>query len=412
MDKHGMLNYSKPELLSPAGDPERLEAAVLYGADAVYVGARDFGMRAGAKNFTFDELRAAAARLHACGKRLYLTCNTLPTCAEMDAMPQFLQSAAACGVDAFIVSDVGVLALIKRLLPDAEIHISTQAGVVNYAAANAFFEMGASRVVLARELSLDEICRLRDKTDSRLELECFVHGAMCMSFSGRCTISDYLTARNANRGECSQPCRWQYALMEQKRPGEYFPVVEEKNGTYILNSRDLCMIGFLDRLWDAGISSFKIEGRAKSAYYTATVTGAYRGVLDILEKTGKMPQGEDSWLLQEVFRVSHREYCTGFYFGQPGQCYQTDGSVRGWEFGGVVTDCRDDRLFFAARNMLVEGQQIEVLMPGVRPQTAVVCELSDENGQRVQSANHPTANYSIRWSCSPVPAGSILRYDP
>lgn len=270
----------KLELLSPAGDFERLKLAVKFGADAVYVGGSKFGMRSNPSNFDENQLKEAVDFVHSHGKKLYLTCNTLPRNNEIPELPEFLKYAQDVGVDAFIIADMGVLQLAKKYAPDVEIHVSTQAGIVNYAAANAYYEMGASRVVTARELSLEEIKTIRENCPEELEIEAFVHGAMCMSFSGRCILSDYLTGRDANRGDCAQPCRWKYSLVEEKRPGEYFSINEEKDGTYIFNSRDLCMINHIPELVAAGINSFKIEGRAKSEYYTAAVTHAYRAAID------------------------------------------------------------------------------------------------------------------------------------
>jgi len=404
------LIKNKPELLSPVGDMERLNAALNFGADAVYIGGNEFGMRAAAANFSFDLMKKAVETAHLCGKKIYLTCNTLPTNDEMDRMPEYIKNAALCGVDAFIVSDVGVLNLIKSLLPDAEIHISTQAGIVNYASANAFYNMGAKRVVLARELNFDDIKRIRDKTPADLELETFVHGAMCMSFSGRCTISNYLTNRDANRGECSQPCRWQYYLMEQKRPGEYFPVFEEKEGTYILNSKDLCMIEHIDMLCDAGISSLKIEGRAKSSYYVSVVTNAYRNVLDYYFKNGKMPQGENAWMYDEVYKVSHREYTTGFFFGRPenGQCYQSGGYVRNYDIAALVDDYRDGKVYFTSKNGMNEGEIVEILSPDTKPFELAITNLCDSEGNLVENANHPMSQYSFECEI-PVKKGSIIR---
>ena len=304
------------ELLSPAGDMERLELAVKFGADAVYVGGTQFGMRSNPSNFDPAQLQAACKLVHAAGKKLYLTCNTLPRSYELDALPDFLRSARAAGVDAFIIADMGVLAIAKQAAPEVEVHISTQAGIVNYAAANAFYQMGAKRIVTARELSLDEIKMIRDHTPPELEIEAFVHGAMCMSFSGRCILSDYMVGRDANRGDCAQPCRWKYHLMEETRPGQYFPINQEENGTYIFNSKDLCMIEHIPELVAAGVDSFKIEGRAKSAYYTAVVTHAYRQALDAYFAHPSPDFRVPDWVLAEMEKMSHRVYTTGFNFGK------------------------------------------------------------------------------------------------
>ena len=268
------------EVLSPAGDMERFTAAVDFGADAVYLGRKNFGMRSSPQNFTFEQLSDAVRTAHAKGVKVYLTCNTLPRNSEIPLFEQFISEACAAQVDALIVADIGILSLVKKYAPDMEIHISTQTGIVNYVTARELYNMGAKRIVLARELSLEEIAEIRAKTSPDLDIEAFVHGAMCVSFSGRCLLSQYLVNRDANRGECAQPCRWGYHLMEEKRPGEFFPVFEDEKGTYILNAKDMCMIDFIDKLAEAGITSLKIEGRAKSAYYVAVVTNAYRMAVD------------------------------------------------------------------------------------------------------------------------------------
>ncbi len=307
---------NKIELLAPAGDSERLDAAIRFGADAVYLGGKSFGMRATPQNFNDEELKAAVTEARANGVRVYLTCNTVPGNDEIEAIGDFMRYAASAQVDALIVADIGLLMMAKRIVPEMEIHISTQAGVMNYLTATELYKLGASRVVLARELSIGDIAKLRDKTPPELEIEVFVHGAMCMSFSGRCVISNYLTGRDANRGECAQPCRWGYHLMEEKRPGQFFPVFEDEKGSYILNAKDLCTIDFIDKLAEAGVTSLKIEGRAKSAYYVAVVTNAYRMAVDLYLKD---PSGYTLpvWVKEELGRVSHREYSTGFYFGRP-----------------------------------------------------------------------------------------------
>ena len=293
-----MADWKRPEVLAPAGDFERLVAAVQYGADAVYLGGKDFGMRASPMNFTEEELVRAVDFCHRQGVKVYVTCNILPREEDLAGLPTYLHFLCDAGVDALIVADIGVMMLCRREIPQMELHISTQTGVVNHLTAAELYRMGAKRVVLARELSLEEIRRIRQNTPPELEIEAFVHGAMCMSFSGRCVLSNYLAGRDANRGECAQPCRWNYYLMEEKRPGEFFPIFEEEDGTYILNAKDLCMIEYLDQLADAGVGSFKIEGRAKSFYYVATITNAYRCAVELLEKDPahyRLP----GWLLEE-----------------------------------------------------------------------------------------------------------------
>lgn len=399
------------ELLSPAGDMERLELAVKFGADAVYVGGTQFGMRSNPSNFDPAQLQAACRLVHTAGKKLYLTCNTLPRSYELDALPEFLRSARAAGVDAFIIADMGVLAIAKQAAPEVEVHISTQAGIVNYAAANAFYQMGAKRIVTARELSLDEIKMIRDHTPPELEIEAFVHGAMCMSFSGRCILSDYMVGRDANRGDCAQPCRWKYHLMEETRPGQYFPINQEENGTYIFNSKDLCMIEHIPELVAAGVDSFKIEGRAKSAYYTAVVTHAYRQALDAYYAHPSPDFRVPDWVLAEMEKMSHRVYTTGFNFGplQNGQELNTGGYVRGWDVCALYRDRQGDRLMVDQRNRFFEGDTLEVLEPGQKPYTLTVRDLVREaNGTHTDVANKATEVYSFAVD-RPVSPDAILR---
>ena len=402
-----MTIQHRPEVLAPAGDMERLIAAVKYGADAVYLGGSSFGMRANAGNFDDEELREGVAYAHSHGVRVYLTCNTLPTNAEADALEGFLLRAAQAGVDALIVADVGVLMLARRVVPQIDVHISTQTGVVNYLTANALYQLGARRVVLARELSLDAIREIRRRTPEDLEIECFVHGAMCMSFSGRCLLSNYLTGRDANRGECAQPCRWNYYLMEEKRPGQYFPIFEDEHGSYILNAKDMSMIDHIDDLVDAGITSLKIEGRAKSAYYVSVVTNAYRQAVDRYLADPEHYR-LDGWLAEEVYKVSHREYCTGFYYGRPDQCYLTGGYVREWDIVGVVERCEGGRLYGTQRNRFAAGDVLEVLEPGREPYRLAVAEIRDAAGEPVPAAPHAMMPFSV--PCEAVfTKGTILR---
>ena len=314
------------EVLAPAGDEERFNAAINYGADAVYLGRKQFGMRSSPMNFDFEQLVKAVQSAHVKGIKVYLTCNTLPRNNEISQFEQFVREAVEADVDALIVADIGLLALIKKYAPDMEIHISTQTGVVNYVTARELCNMGAKRIVLARELSLDEIAEIRAKTNPDMEIEAFVHGAMCVSFSGRCLLSQYLVNRDANRGECAQPCRWGYHLVEEKRPNEFFPIFEYEKGTYILNAKDMCMIEHIDKLAQAGVDSLKIEGRAKSAYYVTVVTNAYRMAVDEYYRNPDNFVLPD-WIRDEVYKVSHRKYCNGFFFGTPenSQYYENSG---------------------------------------------------------------------------------------
>ncbi len=402
----------KIELLSPAGDTERLRLAVAFGADAVYVGGSMFGMRTNPKNFDADALKDAVRFVHGSNKKLYLACNTLPRNSEIELLPDFLKYAEMIGIDALIVADMGVLSLAKKYAPDTDIHISTQAGIVNYQSANAFYEMGASRIVTARELSLDEIRIIRDKTNPALEIEAFVHGAMCMSFSGRCVLSDYLTGRDANRGNCAQPCRWKYHLMEEKRQGEFFPVNEDDSGAYILNSRDLCMIEYIPQLIAAGIDSFKIEGRAKSEYYTATATYAYRAALNEYYKNPSDDFNVPEWIVDETKKISHRKYTTGFYFGkmQNGQVTDNGGYIREWEVCAVYKERRHGRLIVEQRNRFFEGEKLEIVEPNKKPYTIIVEDLYNESaGEKSGTANKATDTYSFKFDGELSPYAILRR---
>lgn len=406
-----MHRQTAPEVLAPAGDFESFKAALMYGADAIYLAKKAFGMRAAPNNFSQEELVEAVKLAHSAGKRVYLTCNTLPHNRELSHIRAFAEEASAAGVDAFIVNDIGVMALLREYAPDIEQHISTQAGIVNYSSAREFYKMGATRVVLARELSLDEIREIRENTPEELEIEAFVHGAMCVSFSGRCLLSQYLTGRDANRGECAQPCRWSYALMEKTREGEYFPILEDKSegGTFILNAKDLCMIEHLDKLYEAGVTSFKIEGRAKSSYYVSVVTNAYRAAVDSLMKDPDS-YSPPEWVLGEVNKVSHREYCSGFFFGAPekSQNYRDGGYIREYDVAGVVESCDDGYITLRQRNRFFKGDRLEALCPGAEPFEICAEEIIDRTGESVEAANRAAEMYKIRSELN-LPRGTILR---
>lgn len=405
-------NVVAPEVLSPAGDMERLGCALDFGADAVYLAGKTFGMRTSPGNFTFEELEKAVAMCHKKNVKVYLTCNTVAKNDEIDELPEFLKTAEKCGIDALIISDIGAFSLAKKYAPNTQIHVSTQAGIMNYQTAAAFYEMGASRVVLAREMSLEDIKVLRDKTPPELEIECFVHGAMCVSFSGRCLLSNYLVGRDSNRGDCAQPCRWKYYLMEETRPGKYFPVEQGENGTYIMNARDMCMIEHIPQLVDAGISSFKIEGRAKSAYYTAVVTNAYRAAVD---EFMNCPDKENfvlsDWIKDEMKKVSYRQYCTGFYFSPPSQdaeIYYDGGYRREWDVCAVAEKTENGRLFAVQRNRFFEGDELEVLQPGVKPFKIKAVDLKNEDGENVPAANRAMMKLSFKTD-GQIASGAILR---
>lgn len=396
------------EILSPAGDMERFLAAVNYGADAVYLAGKEFGMRASPANFDMESLKKAAEICHEKNKKIYLTCNTLPRNNEIERIPEFLKQAADVGVDAFIIADLGVFDIAKRVAPNVDVHISTQTGVVNYETARSLYNMGASRVVLARELSLEEIATIRAKTNPNLEIETFVHGAMCMSYSGRCLISQYMTGRDANRGDCAQPCRWKYSLVEEKRKGEYFPVVEQENGTYFFNSKDLCMIEHIPELLKAGVTSLKIEGRAKSAYYVAVVTNAYKQALSDYYKMGENFKLEP-WIKEEVYKISHRKYSTGFYFGgEPGQIYDNGGYVKDYEVVAVCENYKDGMIEISQRNKFLRGDELEVLMPSKKPFTFKVQKILDEKGAEMDCAPHAMQKLFIPFE-NEIEKGAYLR---
>lgn len=394
----------KIELLAPAGDSERLEMALHYGADAVYLAGTQFGMRASAGNFTFPELSKATKLAHANGTAVHMTCNTLPREDELSQLPKFLEQAQDAGVDAFIIADLGVMAAAKKYAPKVSRHVSTQLGVINSATANVLFDMGADRVVLARETPMEDIRKIRANTPKELEIEAFVHGAMCVSFSGRCLLSNYLTGRDANRGACAQPCRWKYHLVEEKRPGEYFEISEDK-GTHIMNSRDMCMIEHIPELIDAGVTSFKIEGRMKSAYYAAAVTNAYRHAIDYAMKGEALPK---VWI-DELNKVSHRPYCTGFYYGDPGQHFAEASYFSDAYVCAVVENCADDGFAeLTQRNRFCVGDMVELLTNEGEPISFAVTELWDENGEAITATPHAMMKFKMRLpvNCSAL---SILR---
>ena len=401
------MEKRKVELLSPAGDMERLRLAVLYGADAVYLAGTTFGMRSFAGNFKDDGALEKAVRFaHDHGVRVHVTVNTMPRNSEVAFLPEYLEHLDSYGVDALIAADVGVLALANQYAPHAEKHISTQASIVNYQSAAAWHDLGADRVILARELTLDEIAEIRAKTPPALQIETFVHGAMCVSYSGRCLLSNYMTGRDSNRGACAQPCRYEYALMEEKRPGEYFPVFEDEKGTYIMNSRDMCMIDHIPELMAAGVDSLKIEGRAKSAYYAAVVTGAYRHVIDdVLAGRPVDPIWRD-----EVEHVSHRHYSTGFFFGEPGQYTESSRYIRDWQVCAIVLDCDESGMAtLSLRNKFAKGDEVEIVGPDLRPFAMSVPLMEDEDGLPLEEPRNPQMVFKMKLP-RPVPAYSIVRH--
>lgn len=410
----------KAELLSPAGDMECLQSALDFGADAIYLAGKTFGMRAGAKNFNEEELCTAVKTAHERGVKVYITCNTVPLNDELDRFPEFISNAQNAGVDAVIAADIGVIAMTKEYAPKLAIHASTQTGIVNYRTANELYKMGVSRIVLAREVNLEGIKKIRANIPDDMEIEAFVHGAMCVSFSGRCLISEYLVGRNANRGECAQPCRWGYYLMEEKRPGEFFKVFEDDDkGTYILNARDMCMIEHIDDLLEAGVYSFKIEGRAKSAYYSALTTNAYRTAMDYVLNNQTPPK----WVLDEVNKISHRPYCTGFFYGHPnnivanqnpadvtsgGQYFADSGYMRDYDFVGTVDKCENGVMYLTQRNYFTLNDELEILAPKQEPIKFAPTAMFNENGEQIEIARHAMGKLTIP-SDIVVPEHSLLR---
>ena len=401
-----MAERKKPELLAPAGDWEKLQMAVLYGADAVYLAGTSFGMRSFAGNFSDEELPRAVDFAHRHGVKVHATVNTMPRSSEVDRLPEHLEKLNDAGVDALILADLGAFTLAGEYAPRCQRHISTQQSIANYACAQAWFDLGAQRVVLARELGMDEIREIRRRVDPALELETFCHGAMCVSYSGRCLLSNYMTGRDSNRGACAQPCRYQYALMEEKRPGEYFPVFEDEKGTYIMNSRDMCMIDHLDDLMDAGVDCLKIEGRAKSAYYAAIVTGAYRHVLDDVAAGRPV----DPVWRDEVEHVSHRHYSTGFFYGQPGQFYEDARYIRDWQICAVVMGCTPEGLAtLSLRNKFAAGDAVEVVGPDTKPFTMTAPMMTDSQGLPLTEPKTPQMVFTMQLP-HPVPPMSFVRH--
>ena len=395
---------NRTELLAPAGDMERLEMALHYGADAVYLAGTQFGMRAAAGNFNIEQMRQAVKLAHAKCVDVHVTCNTLPREDELKNLPEYLEQLQDAGVDALIIADLGVMENAAKYAPKVARHVSTQLGVINSATANALYNMGAQRVVLARETPMRDIFKIRENTPKELEIEAFVHGAMCVSFSGRCLLSNYLTGRDANRGACAQPCRWKYHLVEEKRPGEYFDITED-NGTYIMNSRDMCMIEHIPELIEAGVTSFKIEGRMKSAYYAAAVTNAYRHAIDCALEGKELPQ---IWV-DELEKVSHRPYCTGFYYGDPGQHYAEASYFTQADVCAVVEDCDEEgNAVLTQRNRFCVGDTVELMTNDGEPIEFTVQKLWNEAGEEIEATPHAMMRFKMKLpkSCTAL---SILR---
>lgn len=402
----------KVELLAPAGDLEKLKIAVDYGADAVYFGGEMFGLRSGAKNFTVEEIKEGVAYAHARGKKVHMTVNIFAHNEDIAELEQYLHSIREIPIDAFIVSDPGVMMSIRAVIPEAEIHLSTQANMTNYRTAEFWRQQGVKRIVLARELTFGEIRELREKLPEDMELESFIQGAMCISYSGRCLLSNFMIERDANRGECAHPCRWKYHLVEEQRPGEYFPVEEDERGTYIMNSRDLCMIEHIPDLIDTGLASLKIEGRMKSIFYVATVVGAYRRAIDAYYADPEGYVFQPEWL-KELKKVSHREFTTGFYYNQPtnkDQNYQSSAYTRDYTFVGLVKsyDAETGLAVIEQRNKMRLFDEIEVFGPFTDSFTQKIEVLLDEENQPIEAAPHPQQIVKIRMN-KPVSEKFMLR---
>lgn len=402
----------KIELLAPAGDLEKLKTAINYGADAVYFGGEIFSLRAGAGNFSLEEMAIGIDYAHSKNKKAYLALNIFAHNEDISILEAYLQRLKDLPIDAFIVSDPGVILLIKSIIPHAELHLSTQANTTNYMTANFWYTQGVKRIVIARELTFQEIHELRNQIPEDMDIEAFVQGAMCISYSGRCLLSNFMVQRDANRGACAHPCRWKYSLVEEKRPGEYFPVEEDDRGTYILNSRDLCMLEYIPELATSGITSFKIEGRMKSAFYVATVVGVYRKAIDSYLEDPDKYHFKEEWML-ELKKVSHREFTTGFYFDKPtgnDQNYQTSSYTRDYSFVGVVKSYDDETKIAVVeqRNKMSIGEEIEVFGPYTDFFSQKLELLENENGEPIQSAPHPQQIVRIKMS-QPVKEGFLLR---
>ncbi len=400
------------ELLAPAGDPEKLKIAVRYGADAVYFGGRSFSLRAGAGGFSIPEMREAVDWAHERNVRCHLTMNIYPHQEDIDPLRSYLQEIRGIPLDAFIVSDPGMISLIRDVFPETPLHLSTQANVTNELTAAFWHEMGIRRLILARELSLKEIRRIRNCVPADMELESFVHGAMCISYSGRCLLSNFMTGRDANRGACSHPCRYRYRLEEEKRPGEYWPVEEDDRGTYIFNSNDLCMLEHIPDLAEAGITSLKIEGRMKSIFYVAHVIRSYRMALDAYQKDPENYAYDPAWM-KELCKASHRDFSTGFYYHKPtdqDQNYESSSYSRDYSFTGLVRsyDAASGWAVVEQRNKMVLGDTVEAFGPGPHWFTQKIRQMQDENGEPIEAAPHPQQILRIRMD-QPVEEGWMLR---
>lgn len=406
------MDFKKPELLAPAGNLEKLKKAFIYGADAVYIGGEEFSLRVAADNFSLEDMREGVEFAHQMGKKVYLTANIIPHNKDIEDYREYIKEIRDIGLDGIIISDLGMFSVTKELAPNLEIHISTQANNVNYESAKMWHSLGAKRVVLAREMSFEEIAQIRKNTPEDLELEAFVHGAMCISYSGRCLLSNYMAGRDSNQGNCAHPCRWKYYLMEEQRPGEYMPVFENERGTFIYNSKDLCMLEYVDKLIESGISSFKIEGRVKSEFYVATIVKAYRQAIDSYFEDPENYKFDRS-LLDEVKKVSHRDYTTGFYFGRPGgseQHYASSSYIREYDMVGVVKSYNKETGLaeVVQKNRFFRGSEVEFLRPVGEFFTQTIEYMCDENGVEIEVANRPQSTVYVKTQI-PVEPDTFLR---
>lgn len=402
----------KIELLAPAGDINKLKTAVEYGADAVYLGGESFGLRKASKNFSMEDIKWATDYLHERGKKIHVTLNIIPHNYDMEGVEDYIKDLYEIGVDALIVADPGMFMKVKEVAPDFPIHISTQGSVTNVETVKFWQKLGTERVVMARELSLKEVADIIKEVGDSIEVETFAHGAMCMSYSGRCLLSNYMTGRDANMGDCAQPCRYKYHLVEEKRPGEYFPIEEHDEGTFIMNSKDLCMIEHIDEMIEAGIASLKIEGRVKSEYYLATVIRSYRMAIDAYYKDPENYKYDPS-LLEEIKKVSHRDFTTGFFFGQANensQVYKDNSYIRGYDFVGIVLDYDEETKIatIEQRNRVFVGEEIEIFGPGVKHFDYKIEKMLDDKDREIDVANKAKQIFKIKID-QPIKKGFILR---
>lgn len=385
------MERKRPELLIPASSLEVLKTAVIFGADAVYIGGEAFGLRAKAKNFSKDDMREGIAFAHEHGAKVHVTVNILAHNDDLPGVEEYLKELKELKPDALIIADPAIFEMAKEICPDIERHISTQANNTNYGTYLFWWKQGAKRVVSARELSLKEIREIRDRIPEEIEIESFIHGAMCISYSGRCLLSNYFTGRDANQGACTHPCRWKYAVVEEKRPGEYLPVYENERGTYIFNSKDLCMIGHIPEMIDAGIDSFKIEGRMKTALYVATVARTYRKAIDDYLENPDKYEANMPWYLDQISNCTYRQFTTGFYFGKPdeeAQIYDNNTYIREYTYLGIIGGERDGLYRIEQRNKFSVGETIEIMKPNGENIQVTVQKILDEEGQEMESAPH------------------------